>query len=110
MCDFKPGDEVVCVDDATLHGSDAPPKGIAKGGVYTVAAVGPSPTNNPIVRGRLVVFLVGTQNTGTVTGLDIGYAPSRFRKVQRRDLTEWLATENTIEEPRRSPAKKRERV
>ncbi len=28
-----------------------------------------------------------------------------FRKVQRRDLTAWLATKNTIEDPNPVPAK-----
>lgn len=88
MCDFKPGDEVVCVDDAGLN-SDGP----RLGGVYVAGPIQRSR------RGGLFVRVCGYPDGG------LGYYARRFRKVQRRDLTAWLATANTIEEPKRTPAK-----
>lgn len=89
---FKVGDEVVCVDDANPTGIGyAPVFGIVKGVVYTVSSVGVWPGDgfSP------VVFLAETANDQNARLLDCGYAPDRFRKVERKtdklSLTEWLS-------------------
>lgn len=89
-CDFKPGDEVVCVDDGQW-------------GQYAFVMgfqVGLRPHNNGPAKGW----------TGTVTGVEFEEADGlayisfdqwpnewweadAFRKVQRRDLGEWLKTD-----------------
>lgn len=81
---FKVGDEVVCVDDGATSPQhvwlgDKP----IKGAVYTVRSVGISDlTLEPGIWLREI-------RNGTD---DNAYRASRFRKVQRRDLTEWLST------------------
>ena len=96
---FAPGDDVVCIDDGQL--SPYAPL-IQKGVVYVVEGwdVGAC---------RDCIFLVGVDAEDR-TPERASYHASRFRKVQRRNLTAWLAAEKTIEEPKRAPAKKRERV
>lgn len=92
MCEFKPGDEVVCVDDSVIDTRRAwlsPPKRTES---YAVAEVF-------MFRGEPHVRLVELQNTG-----DIGYRARRFRKVQRRNLSEWLNTATKFEEPKRKKA------
>lgn len=91
MTDFRVGDEVVCVDAGLHPQSDALPDHICEGSTYVVRSVGPSPAKNEQA-GCIVVFLVGIENRGSVSGLDMGYWPFRFRKVIRRDLQAWLAT------------------
>ena len=93
-CDFKPGDEV-----------------------EKFRKTGPlvdHPLCAPVgARGTVVAVLdggVGVQVEGWPHGDCRGHIAANWRKVQRRDLTAWLATENTIEEPKRAPAKKRERA
>lgn len=101
MCDFKPGDEVVCVDADEAQPSDVQGRGrrdplpLVKGEQYTIAGSGVWPGDNCTA----VVFLREVRNDDY--GTDVGFLPRRFRKVQRRDLSAWLATTNTIEEPKR---------
>jgi len=107
MCDFKPGDEVVCVD-ASLESS---PVGfnwanpLALGETYTIAGLGIDR------RAHIVVaFLAGHPNTGPVTGADFGFMASRFRKVERENdslsIEAFLTIKPGFEEPKRAPAKK----
>ncbi len=119
MCDFKPGDEVVCVDDSPGRTSGlAFP--CARGAVYIVRKVwfpgdvlptGPRTTTT-------AVALVGMPDWNPNPHV-FGIAPSRFRKVQKRkdtrNLTEWLSQPSFHDEEQqspapRSPAKKRERA
>lgn len=90
MCDFKPGDEVVCVD-----------------------------ADEPLVLGQVYICRIIQKAAGafcsagcpfvlacSVEGVDVDdFCTCTFRKVQRRDLSAWLATTNTIEEPKRTPTK-----
>lgn len=82
MCDFKVGDEVVCVDARARPGrvwfKDVP----VAGQVYTVVRVS-------FFDGEPVVGLseIKNEHIGSTC-----YAASRFRKVQRRNLTEWLSS------------------
>lgn len=91
MCGFQVGDEVVCVD-ASKH-PFYPRSGLVEGAIYTVRRV--------LCGGRAVhlfELLSGPERNGL---LHRGFRAERFRKVQRRDLNAWLATENTIEDPKR---------
>lgn len=78
MCDFKPGDEVVCVD---ANQRDFRPVNLTEGAVYKIAFVGWHQYG-------VFVRLVGVSASCGAPGF---YA-SRFRKVQRRDLAAWLKT------------------
>lgn len=109
MCDLKPGDEVVCVRSKF---------GVNTGKTFTIAAVCPvgetpdgfsipiAPSGTDLVQLNEMAWHQGVRRGCWFWGYDA----TAFRKVQRRDLTAWLATEKTIEEPKRAPAKKRERV
>ncbi len=102
MCDFKPGDEVVCIITAPMpwlaHLDYDELIGIVVGEHYTVAHVGPDPFD-----GEIVVFLNETGNFND-HGVDCGYYPLRFRKVQRRNVSAWLETATAFEGPTRAPA------
>ena len=96
---FKVGDEVVCIK--SRYGR--------VGMVFTVAAIlkeGSSPPDAcGVLTGGDAVQLnelpwVNDSHKGTW-----GYPVECFRKVQKRDLTAWLATENTIEGPVRKKVK-----
>lgn len=103
MCDFKPGDEVVVV-----VGCKAAPLLLKEGEVVTILDLKDFDDGE-----GLRVFLVEVDNGdewGETGKHWFGFNPDRFRKVQRRDLTEWLAQPTDVEEPKRAPAKKRERV
>lgn len=103
MCEFRPGDEVVWVDSdgdplaliydlwMGVFNPDAHPLEIE--GVLKVTAVVQHP-HLPMIWG------LGFEGSGS----DL-YPHFSYRKVQRRDLTAWLSTTNTIEEPKRKPAK-----
>lgn len=98
MCGLKVGDEVVAVLDlGDAEGLASPPVGW----IGVVTWVAPHPFFPEVWGISLDNWPLPGNNR---------HSAARFRKVQRRDLTEWLATENTIEEPRRAPAKKRERA
>jgi len=105
MCDLKPGDEVIAVDDdGGILGQlydiwlgvflpKAPPCSLTDGGAYVVRGLTP----HPDIEG---LFGVEVDDEGF-------YPHFMFRKVQRRDWSVWLAAENTIENPNpvRAPAK-----
>lgn len=103
MCSFKPGDEVVCIKSRF---------GVSSGRHFTVAAVLPAgvePQGFYVRCQPSAIDLIQTEEMGWHQGMRNGrwfwgWDASCFRKVQRRDLTEWLATENTIDEPTRVPA------
>lgn len=94
-CDFKPGDEVVCI--RSQHGRE--------GMVFTVAAV--KNPGDPVAIGPLETRVQASaiqlhelpwseelENTGFREFTIVwGYDASCFRKMQRRDLGEWLKTE-----------------
>lgn len=111
MCDFKPGDEVVCVNAAYF---DARPTNLVEGASYTVREVLPE------ARGRS-----GLDFTTVSTGVRLfeveaqygwrkAFDSRRFRKVERRNdslsIEAFLTIKPGFEEPKRAPAKKRERV
>lgn len=102
MCDFKPGDEVVCVNATPRIGrvwGGTPP---IVGEIYTVRYVIP----DPLYMEAAALILCEIEN------LDLGYAASRFRKVERRktdlSIESFLTIKPGFEEPRRpkAPAKK----
>jgi hypothetical protein len=101
MCDFKPGDEVVCVNNDPVGGM--PWKGDVPviGKTYTVRATS-------WFRNETHLHLCQMHNPHL--GIQLGYRASRFRKVQSRDLSAWLSTSTNFEEPRRSPAKTKEKA
>lgn len=86
MCDFKPGDEVVCIQSGMFC--------TEKGATYVVDDVF---INH---RGEFVLLLVGEWNGHKYDGPFWGHKPERFRKVQRRNLTEWLSQKTKFEEPK----------
>ena len=89
---FKVGDEVVCVrDDVRVFANRL----ITEGTVYVIENVRLS------VNGLPMVDLVGVSPPLWRGLTPYGFCVTRFRKVQRRDLQQWLATKNTIEEPKR---------
>lgn len=96
MCDFKPGDEVVCVD-AKPRLYAAP--NIKEGSVYTVVRV---------TRGRVVELAEARHHPDT-----LGFWADRFRKVQKRNsslsIESFLTIKPGFEEPRRvtTPAKEK---
>jgi hypothetical protein len=114
MCDFKPGDEVVCVDDSRRNPDFGWHGTVKRGLVYTVAAVGPPPFR--LGRHSVSVFILGAPNICPLDRVDIGYLPDRFRKVQRRktdlSIESFLTIRPGFEEPRRvtTPTRKRERA
>ena len=104
MCDFKLGDELVCIEAGRLNiipwlaPADAT---LVVGQVYTVLAV---TIDEELAQPR--VHLLEARNGEPWNGYpDEGFGAWRFRKVQRRGLTAWLAAENAIEGPVRNPAK-----
>jgi hypothetical protein len=101
-CDFKPGDEVVCVD------ADGTPE-LTRDARYTILesyGLGLTLPTRVIEPG---VTLREVQNARAV-----GYRASRFRKVERRNdslsIESFLTIKPGFEEPRKAPAKKREKV
>lgn len=94
-CDFKPGDEVVCVAVKRVP-ADYEGTRLRVGSVYVVEQV-------LLWNGDAGVVLVGHHSTHP-TG---AYLARAFRKVQRRDLGAWLETATDFEEPRRVPKKER---
>lgn len=93
MCDFKPGDEVVCVD-ATGEAQE-----LVEGQIYVVTRVVGPGEKFPTVKGLVVnaasisIWVRGGFDFYGQTGRAWpGYYPHRFRKAQRRDLSTWLKT------------------
>lgn len=82
MCDFKVGDEVVCVNAGRIDKALAW-NPVIEGSKYTVSGI-------HMLKNEPHVTLSEVQNV--FGGEDLGYRARRFRKVQRRDLTEWLSS------------------
>ncbi len=105
MCEFKPGDEVVCVDAKAVKR----PTNLVEGQIYTVSAVVRPMSRHRVVvdETRWLIELAETEWDTGFPGLRGAYRPERFRKVQRRDLTAWLETSvgNTDKLDKRAPAK-----
>lgn len=96
MCDFKPGDEVICVVGAAPHTINGRTYELIVGQAYTIAAVAAAGQRTDMGRigsGEPHVQLVefGHVETPKVWGV----LASRFRRVQRRDLSAWLETAAT---------------
>lgn len=112
MCEFKPGDEVVCVND------DGCPE-ITQGASYVVIRVvlDGEVYNRDCRRGvdwfndsgEPVVWVGGGFPFWARPEVSAGYDTARFRKIQRRDLSAWLKTAigNTdkLDKRHRAPAK-----
>lgn len=115
MCEFKPGDEVVCVRAADPRPGRRWVGTIVVGETYIVESVAPVPEPHPDA-GLISVRIVGAPNFSLRFGGEVGYHPSRFRKVERRNdrlsIEAFLTIKPGFEEPRRpkAPAKKRERA
>lgn len=100
MCDFRPGDEVEKFrEHEGLPGLLKSPFSLPVGTRAVVEAIGVNPHY-----GHIGLHLSGYPDNG------YGHYAAFWRKVQRRSLTAWLSTSTTFEEPRRAPAKKRERA
>lgn len=104
-CDFKPGDEVVCI--AKIKITRAP-----KWMFWARRVCATSPFGDQVLTVADVTF--GTSETfpecGETAWLRINgwgktwFAARAFRKVQRRrDLSAWLETATDFEEPKRAP-------
>jgi len=95
---FKVGDEVVCVDDSPWRSTGT--KSLQKGKVYTIRDSDNLPPDH---NGDIGFHLVEVETP--FTQQNVGWSSFRFRKVQKRDLAAWLATENTVEGPVRKKVK-----
>jgi hypothetical protein len=106
MCDFKPGDEVVCVDASPSFRVAAGRP--VKGAVYVVEGYDESRIDG------IGLIIAGLGWSHDFDGLTVGWSPLRFRKIERRNdslsIEAFLTIKPGFEEPRRAPAKKRERV
>lgn len=97
---FAPGDEVVCVD-AEWHGTGSfrDASCLVQGRVYVVSGIA--------ANGGVHLSEIDAENP-------LGFKPSRFRKVQRRktdlSIEAFLTIKPGFEEPKRAPAKRRERA
>lgn len=107
MCDFKPGDEVVAVDCGNLEGDRAAIT-LTVGQIYVCVEVAETDDVCPECGSTLGVDVEGAIDP------DYYFCPCSFRKVQKRNDRLTIEAFSTIkdgfEEPRRAPAKKRERV
>lgn len=109
MCDFKPGDEVVCVNDAYDWGSLKRPK---VGQVYMISDV----LDQLPTRGRPdIPPACGVYLCELPTNSKAAYPAVCFRKVQKRNHCLTIQAFSVIkdggfEEPKRAPSKKRERT
>lgn len=113
MCDFKPGDEVVCVEGAAGRFPGLGWVCLVEGATYTISEVWRE--------GEIGETGLRIPEDGTVQlvefghlrcGNHCGFRASRFRKVQRRDLSAWLNTSagNTDKLDKSRRASKKERV
>ena len=110
MCGFKPGDEVVCVDNSRADGTTA---NLVVGTVYVIEAVLPSMGGRSGYTGGTApagVRIVGVVSSTWRKTFDC----RRFRKVERRNdslsIEAFLTIKPGFEEPKRAPARKRERA
>lgn len=109
---FKPGDEVVCVDDGPMltprRKSVAGPSGLVAGKSYTIQKVRPNFSDPSVV----MVELVGVSH-GCNLFATPGYAAYRFRRVHKRNdrlsIESFMTMPGGFEEPRR-PAKTKEKT
>lgn len=111
---FAPGDEVVCLSRGTHPDWTL----IEVGAVYVVSHVYPPDAECPewgLELAGVVVsdtFSIDVENA--TIWRDIGWDASRFRKVQKRNrrltIEAFMTMPGGFEEPRRAPAKKRERA
>ena len=91
MCDFKVGDEVVCVWAGPMAS-----QWIAEGQIYTVRAVLPftditgASVTSPYDGSRYGVRLEGVVAI-KASGVEGTFHVRYFRKVQRRNLQDWLS-------------------
>lgn len=100
-CDFKPGDEVVCVGDGLWSHRAAPfwmfwrrrVRGPLRGRTYVVRDIA-------LCSDGVGIRLLGVPDPSR-TGW---WCASEFRKVQRRDLSAWLQTADGFSEPTRKRA------
>lgn len=115
MCDFKPGDEVVCVRDTSLETGERHAE-LVVGKTYTILSIEPNIWSD----GRMDF------DDPTVQIVEVtwpcphhrgGYDPGYFRKVQKRKdsltIESFLTIRPGFEEPRKAPVKspeKREKV
>lgn len=93
MSDFKPGDEVVCVAGRDPRGLATTASAVFEEGVVYVVA------NVILWRGEVGLVIAGMPSDHPSGA----YGARFFRKVQRRDLSAWLATATKFEEPKRAP-------
>ena len=106
MCDFKPGDEVVCVDAKPRDNRSR--LFVKEGETYTVRPCGRRGCNGVLVNEAPAPIMAGM--------ISACYHPRRFRKVQKRNDRLTIEAFSVIkdggfEEPKRTaPAKKRERA
>lgn len=111
MCDFKPGDEVVCVDNSRFDGETS---NLVVGSIYVVEAVLPPLGGRSGYTGG--VAPAGVRLAGVVSQKSWRntFDCRRFRKVERKNdslsIEAFLTIKPGFEEPRRAPAKRRERV
>jgi len=106
-CDFKPGDEVVCVDTSPCVRTGHAP--FTEGAIYTIRAV-----DADYPSGVVGLMFEEVPAMEFWCGQELGWDSRRFRKVQKRNDRLTIEAFSTIkdgfEEPKRAPAKKRERV
>lgn len=105
MCDFKPGDEVVCVE--------MPDESEMVGRIFTIIEVrqaGEIGHAWPLAKAAVQLAEAPYVSEYRLWG----YGAHRFRKVQKRNdrltIEAFMTVPGDFEEPKRAPAKKRERV
>lgn len=114
---FAPGDEVVCVRGDSGHVPGAGFVSLVEGKTYTIDAVWRAGEIGETGRTCAVdtVQLTELGHLQHENGVNCGFAADRFRKVQKRkdglSIEAFLTIKpGQFEEPKRAPAKKRERV
>lgn len=112
MCEFKAGDEVVCVNESSFDGTVLP---IKTGSVYQVAWVRPALGLKSGFDGKCSRHF-GVRLKGFIgpTSVDGCFDSRRFRKVKRnrQDLSieRFLTIKPGFEEPKREPEKQKEKA
>lgn len=110
MCDFKPGDEVICVRGGSGSYPDLGRVEIVQGRTYTVEAVwfpgDMGPTGLRIgAKPKVQLAEFGL----LISGSNANFDADRFRKVRRRDLNAWLETAaadtDHLDKPIKRPAR-----
>jgi len=93
MCDFKPGDEIICIDDNGLLSTE--PK---RGEVYTAGEI------QTTGRGAVFVRVIGFKDAG------FGFYARRFCKVIRRNDSLSIEAFLTIKPGQYEDPRRKERV